>query len=96
MPVSAARDVDAITRITRDTDARVLALAAYDQLLTLLDQLAVDDWDRRVPDCPAWTVADTVSPRGGGPRLELEASTFCRTVSGREPGEGLLATHVLF
>ena len=54
------RDVTAITRITRDTDATEIALAVYDRLLDLLEDLDEPDWDRRVPDCPAWTVADTV------------------------------------
>jgi uncharacterized protein (TIGR03083 family) len=33
---------------------------------------------------------------GGGPLLELDAVEFCRTVSGRRPGSGLLATAVPF
>ena len=32
----------------------------------------------------------------GGPTLELDAVEFCRTVSGREPAHGLLATEVPF
>jgi uncharacterized protein (TIGR03083 family) len=32
----------------------------------------------------------------GGPALELDAAEFCRTVSGREAGEGLLGTQVPF
>lgn len=32
----------------------------------------------------------------GGPRIELDAVEFCRTVSGRIPGEGLLRVLVLF
>ena len=32
----------------------------------------------------------------GGDALELDAVEFCRVVSGRAPGEGLLATRVLF
>ncbi len=32
----------------------------------------------------------------GGPSMELDAIEFCRTVSGREPGTGLLATEVPF
>lgn len=34
--------------------------------------------------------------RDGGRSLELDAAEFCRVVSGRATGEGLLATHVLF
>jgi hypothetical protein len=32
----------------------------------------------------------------GGPRLELDAVEFCRTLSGRGTGDGLLATEVPF
>ena len=32
----------------------------------------------------------------GGPDLELDAVEFCRTLSGRATGEGLLATRLLF
>jgi uncharacterized protein (TIGR03083 family) len=52
-------DVAAISRITRRTDARDLALAAYDQLFTLLDSLNDADW-RAQTECPAWIVADMV------------------------------------
>jgi uncharacterized protein (TIGR03083 family) len=46
---------------------------------------------------------ELTGPAGGrwtaeqdGPRLALDAVDFCRTVSGRAPGEGLLATTVPF
>jgi len=32
----------------------------------------------------------------GGPSLQLDAVEFCRTLSGRAPSDGLLATRVLF
>jgi len=32
----------------------------------------------------------------GGPEIELDAVEFCRTLSGRSAGEGLLATEVVF
>lgn len=60
MTMTAVRDVAEVTRITRDSDARPIALAVYGQLLDLLDRLSEDDWRRVVPDCPAWTVADCV------------------------------------
>lgn len=60
MTVTAARDIHEVTRITRDTDAADLARAVYDQVLALLVDLQPADWGRTVPDCPAWTVADTV------------------------------------
>lgn len=34
--------------------------------------------------------------RGGGDPIELEAVEFCRIISGRAPGDGLLATPVPF
>lgn len=52
-------DVAAITRITRDSDARDVARAAYDQLLGLLRRLQPSDWSRPT-DCDAWHVADMV------------------------------------
>lgn len=51
--------IDTIARITRDGDAERLATAAYDQLLDLLDDLSVEEWDAPT-ECPGWTVADTV------------------------------------
>ena len=51
--------IDTIPRITRDGDAEALATAAYDQLLALLDQLSVEEWDAPT-ECPGWTVADMV------------------------------------
>ncbi len=32
----------------------------------------------------------------GGPQLDLDAIEFCRILSGRAPGDGLLATRILF
>jgi uncharacterized protein (TIGR03083 family) len=32
----------------------------------------------------------------GGPQIELDAVEFCRTISGRTPGDGLLSALVLF
>ncbi|MFC5728629.1 MULTISPECIES: maleylpyruvate isomerase family mycothiol-dependent enzyme [Nocardioides] len=51
--------IDTIPRITRGGAAERLATAAFDQLLALLDQLSVDEWDAPT-DCPGWTVADMV------------------------------------
>lgn len=51
--------VDTIPRITRDGDAERLATAAYDQLLALLDELSLEEWDAQT-ECPGWTVADMV------------------------------------
>ena len=38
----------------------------------------------------------TFSRAGDGPELELDAVEFCRTLSGRSAGDGLLATAVVF
>lgn len=51
--------IDTIPRITRGGDAERLAIAAYDELLALLDQLRVEEWDAPT-ECPGWTVADMV------------------------------------
>lgn len=51
--------VDSIPRITRDGAAERLATAAYDQLLALLDELSVEEWDAPT-ECAGWTVADMV------------------------------------
>jgi uncharacterized protein (TIGR03083 family) len=51
--------IDTIARITRAGDAERLATAAYDQLLALLDQLSVEEWNAPT-ECPGWTVADMV------------------------------------
>lgn len=57
-------DVATITRITRDTDARDVALAAYEQLLGLLHRLEPHHWDAPT-DCEAWHVADMVRHLAG-------------------------------
>lgn len=60
MTTTAVRDVATLRPLARRGDARAHALVAYDLLLALLEDLDPDDWGRRVPDCPAWTVADCV------------------------------------
>jgi uncharacterized protein (TIGR03083 family) len=42
------------------------------------------------------TAGGTFSHGTGGPRIELDAIDFCRILSGRAPGEGLLAQEVPF
>lgn len=51
--------INSISRIARDGEAERLATAAYDQLLALLDELSVSDWDAPT-ECPGWTVSDMV------------------------------------
>jgi uncharacterized protein (TIGR03083 family) len=55
----AARDVNEIEPIGFATDAREVALGAYERLLGLLERLDPDDWDRPT-ECPGWSVADMV------------------------------------
>lgn len=59
MSTDTATDVATITRITRDRDAREVALAAYEQLLGQLKRLEPAHWDAPT-DCSAWHVADMV------------------------------------
>ncbi|HVM19166.1 MAG TPA: maleylpyruvate isomerase family mycothiol-dependent enzyme [Egibacteraceae bacterium] len=67
MTAQTLRDPADIPRITFETDAGEVALAVYDQLLTLLQTLAPPEWDART-DCPAWTVADMVGHLLGAAR----------------------------
>lgn len=57
MTVHMVRRVEDITPITFDTDARQIAVAVNDALLTLLQELEPEDWNART-ECPAWNVAD--------------------------------------
>ncbi len=59
-----ATDVATVVRITRETDARDVAVAAYDQLLWLLQHLEPQHWDAPT-DCEAWHVADMVRHLAG-------------------------------
>lgn len=67
MTVQAVRSVDQIPPITFATDARHVALAVYERLLDLLEQLEADDWSART-ECPAWDVADMVGHLIGAAR----------------------------
>lgn len=65
MPTETATDITSITPITRATDARQVALGAYEQLLGLLRRLETGHWDAPT-DCDAWHVADMVRHLLGG------------------------------
>ena len=61
---------------------------------------AVDEWAGRHAQPYRLTLT---GPAGGtwsrgsdGPVIEMDAIEFCRTISGRLPGEGLLATEIPF
>lgn len=78
MVTTVVQDVTGIPRLTRSSDAREVALAAYDRLLDLLGQLEPRDWDVRVPDCPDWTVADVVGHLIGAARGHASPREFIR------------------
>lgn len=59
MSTETATDIATITRITRGSDAREVAMAAYEQLLGQLGRLEPQHWDQQT-DCDAWHVADMV------------------------------------
>ncbi len=59
MSIDTVRMVEEIPRITRSTDAREVALAAYERLLELLERLEPVDWAAPT-ECPAWDVAAMV------------------------------------
>ena len=59
MSVDMTRSVDDIRRISRDTDAREVAIGAYERLLELLEQLEPEEWHAPT-ECPGWDVSDMV------------------------------------
>lgn len=77
MTTDTVRDVAELTAIHRDTDARELALGAYDQLLDQLRRLSPDDWRART-DCPAWDVADMVGHMIGAARSNASVRELVR------------------
>lgn len=59
MNVHTERQVSELRRITRDSDAREVALAAYARLIELLERLEPDEWERPT-ECDGWDVASMV------------------------------------
>jgi uncharacterized protein (TIGR03083 family) len=85
--VDICRAIERETELSADHDGRIVA-----------DVVA--EWARRhgrpfslILDGPA---GGRFSAGVGGPELELDAVAFCRILSGRAPGSGLLATSVPF
>lgn len=76
-----------VMTLTADHDGRIVADVA-------------EEWAQRHGGPCTLTLTSpaggTWSWGGGGPVYELDAEGFCRTVSGRAPGEGLLRTRVPF
>ncbi|QBI18474.1 maleylpyruvate isomerase family mycothiol-dependent enzyme [Egibacter rhizosphaerae] len=59
MSVDMTRWAQEIPGISRDTDAREVALGAYERLLEALEQLEPEEW-RAPTECPGWDVAAMV------------------------------------
>lgn len=59
MAVHTDRQMSELQRITRDTDAREVALAAYERLVELLERLEPADWQAPT-ECDGWDVAAMV------------------------------------
>lgn len=59
MSVDMTRWVQEIPRISRDTDAREVALGAHQRLLEVLEQLEPEEW-LAPTECPGWDVAAMV------------------------------------
>jgi uncharacterized protein (TIGR03083 family) len=59
MSVDMTRSVEEIRRISRDTDAREVALGAYERLVDLLERLEPHEWSA-LTECPGWDVAAMV------------------------------------
>lgn len=72
-----ARDIATITPISRHTDAREVAAAAYDQLLTLLRTLSAADWTAPT-ECAPWDVAAMVGHLIGAGRSNASVREFAR------------------
>lgn len=59
MELDTERSIDQLTRISRDTDAREVALGAYARLAELLERLEPQHWEAPT-ECPGWDVAAMV------------------------------------
>lgn len=92
------RGAEQIRPITFTTDARDVALGAYDRLLVLLEQLEPQDWSAPT-DCPGWDVADMVGHLIGAGRSNASFREFVRQQAwalrhkGEFDGNGLDATN---
>lgn len=75
--LSEGRDVGQLAQITRRTDARTVALAAYRQLDDLLGSLSGRDWSAPTA-CPGWSVSDMVGHLIGAARGNASLLEFTR------------------
>jgi uncharacterized protein (TIGR03083 family) len=100
MSTDTIREIAGITPVARDTDAREVAVAAYEQLLGQLARLGPDDWLRPTA-CTAWHVADMLRHLVGAARSNASVRELIRQqVSGKRHakehgGNALDATNAL-
>jgi uncharacterized protein (TIGR03083 family) len=100
MTVDTAQDVSEIVPISRGTDARELALTAYDRLLALLEQLEPDEWHLPT-ECGHWDVAAVVGHLiGGGKayaslRALMQEQRCAKRIAGEFDGNTLDAANEL-
>lgn len=77
MTTETVRDVTELVAVHRDTDAREVALAAYDQLLDQLERLEPEHWDEPT-DCTGWDVAALVGHLLGAARSNASVRELLR------------------
>lgn len=77
METVAPKDVSEITPIHRDSDAAELALAAYERMTDLLEDLSPAEWEATT-DCEPWTVADVVGHLLGAAEANASVGTLLR------------------
>lgn len=100
MDVHTERQVRDLQRISRDTDARDVALGAYARLVELLERLEPADWERPT-ECDGWDVAAMVGhvigagKAGASLRENLRQLWHGRRNASRFGGNSLDATNEL-
>ena len=100
MSVETSRSVKQIRRISRATDAREVALGAYERLLELLEQLEPEEWCAPT-ECPGWDVAAMVGhligagKAGASLREAFRQERWARRHAGEFDGNSLDATNEL-
>jgi uncharacterized protein (TIGR03083 family) len=100
MSVDMTRSVVEIRRISRDTDAREVALGAYERLLDLLERLEPEEWGAAT-ECPGWDVAAMVghligaAKAGASLRESLRQQRWAKHHADEFDGNALDATNEL-
>ena len=100
MSVDMTHSVEQIRRISRATDARQVALGAYERLFDLLEQLEPEEW-RASTECPGWDVAAMVghligaAKEGASRREALRQQRWARRHAHEFDGNSLDATNEL-